>query len=225
MTMYGLGLFKGLGVTMKNMVLPGRMFTLHQYPDRRIGLLGLAKRSQTNVLSFVLKQPGMAAKALVGLATVEDREPQHPRFRGEEFVWYEERCTGCASCAKYCPLGIIRIVTHPSGDDVQEGEKYAIDVFDIDIGRCMFCGLCVEACPYDALHMGSGFEEGKYRRGDLVISVDQLRSAPKRPSVWFRPQLAARGYRPLEDGEATWRDVGRHERPSPSDQQERWAKR
>ena len=84
--MYGLGLIKGLAVTMKNMVLPSRMFTLHQYPDRKIGLFGLASRSGTNVASYVFKEPRMAAKALIGMATVEDREPQHPRFRGEEFA-------------------------------------------------------------------------------------------------------------------------------------------
>ena len=223
--MYGLGLVKGLAVTMKNMVLPSRMFTLHQYPDRKIGLFGLASRSGTNVASYVLKEPRMVAKALIGMATVEDREPQHPRFRGEEFAWYEERCTGCASCAKYCPLGIIRIVTHPSGDAMQEGENYAIDVFDIDIGRCMFCGLCVEACPYDAIHMGSGFEEGRPRRGDLVKTVDDLRAAAKRPSSWFRPQLESKGYRPQDGVEASWKDVGRHESPSREDQQRRWAKR
>ena len=51
----------------------------------------------------------------------ERRIKQHPRFRGEEFVWYEERCTGCASCAKYCPLGIIKICllyTSPSPRDL-----------------------------------------------------------------------------------------------------------
>ena len=223
--MYGKGLLKGLAVTMKNFVMPSRMFTTHQYPNRRIGLFGLAKQAGTNIFSYVLKEPGMAVKAIVGLATVEDRFPQHPRFRGEEFTWYEERCTGCASCANYCPLGIIRIVTHPSGEDMQEGEKYAIDVFDIDIGRCMFCGLCVEACPYDAIHMGSGFEEGKYRRGDLVIDVDRLRAAPKHPSTWFRPQLEAKGYSPLQGKEASWRDVGRHQQPTLDEQQERWAKR
>ena len=223
--MYGLGLAKGLAVTMKNMVLPSRMFTLHQYPSRRVGLLGLAKDSGTNVFSYTLKQPKTAVIALLGLATVEDRQPQHPRFRGAEFNWYEDRCTGCASCAKYCPLGIIRIVTHASGEDMQEGEKYAIDVFDIDIGRCMFCGLCVEACPYDAIHMGSGFEEGTYRRSDLLLSVDHLRAAPKRPSTWFRPQLEAKGYRPRQDEEATSRDVGRHERPSTEEIGEKWAKR
>ena len=223
--MYGFGLVSGLMVTMKNLVMPSRMFTVHQYPVRSVGLLGLAKRSGANPISYALKDPVMAVKALMGLATVADRQQQHPRFRGEEFAWYEERCTGCASCAKYCPLGIIRIVTHPSGEDMQEGEKYAIDVFDIDIGRCMFCGLCVEACPYDAIHMGSGFEEGKYRRGDLVIDVDRLRTAPKRPSTWFRPQLESRGYSPFEGDEVTWRDIGRHEQPSVDELEDRWAKR
>lgn len=210
---------------MRNMISPGRQFTLHQYPDRRIGLLGLAKQANTNVVSYVLQEPGMAAKSLVGLATVQDRMPQHPRFRGEEFVWYEERCTGCASCAKYCPLGIIKIVTHPSGDAMQEGEKYAIDVFDIDIGRCMFCGLCVEACPYDAIHMGSGFEEGTYVREELVIDVDRLRAAPKRPSTWFRPQLEGKDYHPLDGNEVSSKDVGRHQMPDDSELEERWAKR
>ena len=222
--MYGIGLAKGLAVTIKNMVLPSRMFTVHQYPNRRIGLLGLARMSGSNVFGYVLKNPMNAGKALLGMAMVEDRLPQYPRFRGEEFTWYEERCTGCASCAKYCPLGIIRIVTHPSGEAMQEGDNYAIDVFDIDIGRCMFCGLCVEACPYDAIHMGSGFEEGRYRRKDLVMTVDRLRAAPKRPSTWFRPQLESRNYRPLE-GEASWRDVGRHEQPTRRDLEQRWAKR
>ena len=162
--MYGIGLARGMAVTLKNLVLVNRMFTVHQYPNRKIGPIGLARRSNTNVFAFVFKNPAESIKALVGLISVEDRYPQHPRFRGEEFSWYEQRCTGCASCAKYCPLGIIEIVTNRSGDAVQEGEKYGIEVFDIDIGRCMFCGLCVEACPYDALHMGSGFEEGTYER-------------------------------------------------------------
>ena len=223
--MYGLGMAKSLVVTLKNLLLPGRMFTLHQYPDRRISVFGLAKRSGSNVLAFSVKNPGEALKALVGLASVEDRLPQHPRFRGQEFTWYEERCTGCASCAKYCPLGIIRIVTDPSGTFMQEGEKYDIEVFDIDIGRCMFCGLCVEACPYDALHMGSGFEEGSYARDDLVIDVERLKKAPKLPSTWFRPQMESEGYDPQAGGELDWRDAGRHEKPSVHDQEETWAKR
>lgn len=223
--MYGIGLIKGLIVTLKNLLIPGRMFTVHQYPDRKIGVLGLAKLSGKNLFRYVLTNPLMVVKAVAGLVTVEDRQDLAPRFRGEEFTWYEQRCTGCASCAKYCPLGIIRIVTDPSGEAMQEGENYGIDVFDIDIGRCMFCGLCVEACPYDALHMGSGFEEGRYTRGELVIDVARLKRAPKRPSTWFRPQLEAKGYNPFSGGELNWREVGRHEQPTLKDQEDRWAKR
>ena len=40
--MYGMGLAKGLVVTAKNLILPSRMMTV-QYPDRKVGLLGLAK--------------------------------------------------------------------------------------------------------------------------------------------------------------------------------------
>jgi NADH-quinone oxidoreductase subunit I len=166
--MYGLGIAKGLTVTLINLF---KKPSTIQYPEEAV--------------------------------------PQAPRFRGEEFVWYEERCTGCASCAKFCPLGIIRIVTHPGGIDVQEGESYAIDVFDIDIGRCMFCGLCVEACPYDALFMGSGFERGTYRREDLIIPVEELRQAEKRPSTWMRPQLESKEYRPQTGQPLSWEEVGR----------------
>ncbi|MBI4234120.1 MAG: NADH-quinone oxidoreductase subunit I [Chloroflexi bacterium] len=152
----------------------------------------------------------------------EQRQAQHPRFRGEEFVWYEERCTGCASCAKYCPLGIIKIVTSPSENQLQEGEKYRVDVFDIEIARCMFCGLCVEACPYDALHMGSTFERGRYRRAELVIHVEELKQAPKRPSTWFRPQLEAKGYSPFTGPTLGWQDVGRQVAPDEQQMKQRW---
>ena len=166
--MYGMGMAKGLLVTLKN--LTKRPFTV-QYPEERL--------------------------------------KQHPRFRGEEFTWYEERCTGCASCAKYCPLGIIKIVTDPSQTDVANGDKYRLEVFDIEIARCMFCGLCVEACPYDALFMGSGFEQGQYSRKEMVIGIDQLRQAEKHPSTFFRPQLESAGYDPHKGRPLHWKEVGR----------------
>ena len=166
--MYGAGMLRGLGVTLKNLLR--RPFTV-QYP--------------------------------------EQKNEQHPRFRGQEFTWYEQRCTGCASCAKYCPLGIIRIVTDPNGGNEQDGGSYKVDVFDIDQARCMYCGLCVEACPYDALHMGSGFEAAAYRREDLVITVDDLKAREKRPSTWFRPQLERGSFDPRGADSREWEAVGR----------------
>jgi len=118
----------------------------------------------------------------------EERSNTFPRFRGYEFVWYEDRCTGCASCAKYCPLGTIKIETSPEPQP-NVGNKYGLEVFDIDTGRCMFCGLCVEACPYDALFMGTGYERATYTRKSMVVHIDELRTANKQPSAFARPHL------------------------------------
>ena len=223
--MYGLGITKGLVVTMKNLVLPSRQFNIYQYPDRKANPFDLAKLSNTNPVIFMFKNPIRTIKSLIGLEIIKERIPQDARFRGQEFAWFEQRCTGCASCAKYCPLGIIKIVTDTSGVNYQEGQSYDIEVFDIDMGRCMYCGLCVEACPYDALHMGSGFEEAQYQRSNLVIDINKLKSAEKKPSTWFRPQLVNQGHDPISGDTADWRKVGRHEKPSQEDQSERWAKR
>ena len=222
--MYGLGMVRGMGVTFKNLVLPSRQFAV-QYPNRKISLLELARENDTNAISFAVNNPIQAIKALTGFAEVPVRLDQHSRFRGEEFAWYEQRCTGCASCAKFCPLGIIKIVTDTSGKYEQDGGKYDIEVFDIDIGRCMFCGLCVQACPYDALHMGSGFEEGVYSRNDLVIDIERLKAAPKKPSTWYRPQIESQNFDPQSGDTREYLDGGRHERPSQDQQVDRWANR
>lgn len=219
--MIGFGLLKAMKVTMKNFIRTP--FTI-QYPDRKVGIRGAAEHEGVSTIGLITKDPKTAMKAAAGMYSVPVNIPQNSRFRGNEFTWYEDRCTGCASCAKYCPLGIIEIVTSPGGIDVQEGESFAIDVFDIDIGRCMFCGLCVEACPYDALHMGTTFERSRYERDALVIPVDELREAFKRPSSWFRPQFEEEDeFDPYGDEEVTdhYR-AGRHEKPTAEELKQRW---
>ena len=136
----------------------------------------------------------------------EERATIYPRFRGYEFVWYEDRCTGCAACAKYCPLGTIKIETETT-PDFNVGDKYRVETFDIDTGRCMFCGLCVEACPYDALFMGTGFERATYTRKSMVVHQDELTTSFKKPSAYARPQL--HGVDLTEDTSLTGGEAGR----------------
>jgi NADH-quinone oxidoreductase subunit I len=101
------------------------------------------------------------------------------RIRGQQFVWRSDLCTACATCAKSCPHGIIRITTSKNGEN-----KYAVDRIEFDIGRCMFCGLCVEACPYSALYMGRGYEQARYSRKLLWADMEALMSPDSEASSY-----------------------------------------
>jgi formate hydrogenlyase subunit 6/NADH:ubiquinone oxidoreductase subunit I len=111
------------------------------------------------------------------------------RIRGNELVWSREKCTGCATCAKSCPQGAIEIITSTNLAD----NKYDVTTYRVDTGYCIQCGLCVEACPYDALFMGYSYERARYRRGELVQADDALLESPQRPrSGYFNPDIATK---------------------------------
>ena len=59
-------------------------------------------------------------------------------------------------CARECPSWCISIDSHtepvaglPVGG--RDRTENVLDRFAIDWSLCMYCGICVEECPYDAL--------------------------------------------------------------------------
>jgi NADH-quinone oxidoreductase subunit I len=91
-----------------------------------------------------------------------------PRAR-TNLLWFDERCTGCSTCAQACPDGCILVATSPREDGSLNKDRY-----EIDFRLCMFCGLCVEACPYEAIQAGGPFDDAVYVFDDMYRDKDTL---------------------------------------------------
>lgn len=73
-------------------------------------------------------------------------------------------CTGCLLCEKTCPLQCIDV-----GVEKNAAGGRDLTRFDIDIARCMYCGLCTEACSFGALQHTTQFEGSASRIDDLTL--------------------------------------------------------
>ena len=134
----GVGLLKGLGVTVKHMFKPA---VTQQYPHVKPDL--------------------------------------PPRTRGV-IALMEENCTVCMLCSRECPDWCIYIDSHketvpPAKEGGRARTRNVLDRFAIDFALCMYCGICVEVCPFDALFWSPEFEYSEYDIGNMLHEKGKLR--------------------------------------------------
>ncbi len=132
----GVGLVKGLAVTMKHLL---RRSVTQQYPEVK---------------------PDLPA-----------------RTRGV-IALKQENCTVCYKCSRECPDWCIYIdahkETHPPASGGKARSVKVLDRFAIDYSLCMYCGICVEVCPFDALFWSPEFEYAGYDIQELVHEKEKL---------------------------------------------------
>jgi NADH-quinone oxidoreductase subunit I len=132
----GLGLIKGLGVTLKHALRPS---ITQQYPQQKPDL--------------------------------------PPRTRGV-IALKEANCTVCYKCSRECPDWCIYIDAHKETHEPASGGKgrsmKVLDRFAIDYALCMYCGICVEVCPFDALFWSPEFEYAEYDIVELTHEKEKL---------------------------------------------------
>ncbi|MGA9162198.1 MAG: 4Fe-4S binding protein, partial [Actinomycetota bacterium] len=135
-TSTGLGLLKGLGVTLKHALRPS---ITQQYPQEKPDL--------------------------------------PPRTRGV-IALKESNCTVCYKCSRECPDWCIYIDAHKETHEPASGGKgrsmKVLDRFAIDYALCMYCGICVEVCPFDALFWSPEFEYSEYDIVELTHEKEKL---------------------------------------------------
>ncbi len=52
-------------------------------------------------------------------------------------------------------------------------EKYA-ETYEINMLRCIFCGLCEEACPKEAIFLTDRIVPSNFERNEFVYGKDRL---------------------------------------------------
>jgi NADH-quinone oxidoreductase subunit I len=102
-----------------------------------------------------------------------------PRSRGV-IALIEENCTVCMLCARECPAWCIYIDSHKdtvpaATEGGRDKSRNVLDRFAIDFSICMYCSICVEVCPFDALHWSPEFEYAELDIRDLTHEKDRLR--------------------------------------------------
>jgi NADH-quinone oxidoreductase subunit I len=111
-------------------------------------------------------------------AQYPDEKPDlPPRTRGV-IALKEANCTVCYKCSRECPDWCIYIDAHKETHEPASGGRArsvkVLDRFAIDYALCMYCGICVEACPFDALFWSPEFEYAEYDIVEMIHEKDRL---------------------------------------------------
>lgn len=108
------------------------------------------------------------------------------RHRGRLVMKRDEngvvKCTACTLCEKTCPNGTIKITSQMVETEDGKKKRQLVD-YRYDMGDCMFCQLCVNACNFDAIEFTNDFENATFGRDALVLHLDKEQYASSLPNI------------------------------------------
>jgi NADH-quinone oxidoreductase subunit I len=92
-------------------------------------------------------------------------------------------CIACNQCANACPVNCITIESFKATpDDIEElgttsdgsKKKLWLSRFDIDMAKCMYCGLCTYPCPTECLTMTPVHDFAEVDRTNFIYHFSVL---------------------------------------------------
>jgi len=106
-----------------------------------------------------------------------DTQVMFERFRGLLTMPHnannEHKCTACGICQMNCPNGTIQVISKTETDEATGKSKKVLDQYLYNLGSCIFCDLCVQTCPSDAIAWSQKFEHSVFRREILLKQLNK----------------------------------------------------
>ena len=151
----------------------------------------------------------------------EQRRQVAPRYMGfPALLWDydvpEPYCTGCMVCIRACPTQCMsaEMMDNPKHADATSRGGKIVDTFEINLGRCILCGICVDVCNFDAIEMSHDHELSKYERNGNRVDLMELLDMGKRfqsETGWVPTNPAKNSGVPVADKKV--RKLARQRRP------------
>ena len=138
--------------------------------------------------------------------------PVQPRFMGfPALTWdgqvEEPYCTSCMVCIRQCPTLCMSATMkdNPLHQEGRSSRRKIVETFEINLNRCILCGICVEVCNFDAIVMSHEHEMSTYQRNGDRVDLPALLEIGKKfqaETDWIPPtELAKRAVKDQADGE------------------------
>ncbi len=131
-----------------------------------------------NLFFHIMHQFGLfkAVRAAVTILYPEEKRDLASRLRTRHRLTKRTdgspRCVACMMCETVCPARCIYIVAEEHPDPHIEKRPAS---FDIDLGKCVYCGFCVEACPEDAIRMDTKILDiAAFNRQGMKLDMQEL---------------------------------------------------
>ena len=111
----------------------------------------------------------------------DEHLPIAPRFMGFPALTWDYKveepfCTGCMVCIRNCPTQCMTATMkdNPLHAEEKSSRRKIVDMFEINLGRCILCGICVDVCNFDAIEMSHEHERSNYERNGNRVDLEEL---------------------------------------------------